>query len=126
MKFQKLTRGGKPYRIYAINCGGLWPIHGAIEIYSDIWKSASWGTDGMLNGGGQLPNKDDLIPEKKRRFKTADELIASNYSDISFSCYGVVNVRHMGYYLTKTRSDTPEGNYPEKWLDVFTCFEEDI
>ncbi len=121
MKFQKLTRGGMEYRIYAENCGGLYPIHGALKTGLQTWNPVTWTKDGEVTTKHTCDG--DLLPEKKRRFKTNEELIASEYSDISFNCYGVIDVRHMGLMLTRTRSDTSEGSYSEKWLEVFTVEE---
>jgi hypothetical protein len=60
--------------------------------------------------------------EPKRRFKTAEELVANQYGIVSFNAYGVVEVMQSGATLRRTQSDTPEGNYSKEWLDVFTCF----
>lgn len=123
MKFQKLTRGGHEYRIYAEDGGGSHPIHGAINVGG--WGTVMiWKKDGLANSF-DADGRYDLLPEKKRRFKTNEELIACQYSDISFSCYGVVDVRHEAHYYTKTKSDTPEGSDSEKWIEVFTV-EEDV
>ena len=67
----------------------------------------------------------DLIPLKKRRFKTAEELVANRYGIVSFNAYGVVEVTQSGATLRRTKSDTPEGNYSKEWLDVFTCAKEE-
>ena len=67
----------------------------------------------------------DLIPLKKIRFKTADELVAEKYGSLEFLVNGRVTVRHFGYVHTRSTSDTPEGNYSKEWLDVFTCAEEE-
>ena len=62
---------------------------------------------------------------QKRRFKTAEELVANRYGIVSFNAYGVVEVVQSGATLRRTKSDTPEGNYSKDWLDVFTCAEEE-
>jgi hypothetical protein len=45
---KKYTTGvGHEVRIYAIDGGGYWPIHGAMKSNDDLgWLSASWEKDG--------------------------------------------------------------------------------
>lgn len=45
-KFYK-TRNGLKARIYAIDCGGDFPIHGAVFV-GDGWASETWRADGVF------------------------------------------------------------------------------
>jgi hypothetical protein len=127
--FEPRTRGGYEYVIYKIYSeeSGVLPylIHGAVKNDEGKWKYSSWRLDG---GFSDLKSVDatDLIPLKKRRFKTADELVANQYGVTEFHCYGRITVRHDMMVYTRNRSDTPEGNYSKEWLDVFTTTEEEI
>ena len=123
-KFEPKTRGGHEYVIYKIYSEeeGQRPflIHGATKNKEGKWQYASWRLNGLFCNS---TDERDLIPLKKRRFKTAEELVANRYGVIEFYCYGCITVRHDMMVYTRNRSDTPEGNYSKEWLDVFTVEE---
>jgi hypothetical protein len=61
---QYTTRDGSEVRIYATDCGGSYPIHGAIK-RSEDWISASWGSSGyVVKSCREMP--DDLVEVKPR------------------------------------------------------------
>ena len=43
---QYKTRDGREVRIYAVDEGGEFPVHGAIKKSGDIWDSMCWGVNG--------------------------------------------------------------------------------
>ena len=43
-KFYRI-RAGRKARIYAIDCGGHWPIHGAV-LYDGFWEACEWLNNG--------------------------------------------------------------------------------
>ena len=57
------TRDGREVRIYATDCGGLYPNHGAV-LCDNAWLIQSWSIHGKCT---TLPNSDsDLIPKPPR------------------------------------------------------------
>lgn len=126
MKFQKLTRGGFEYRIYAEDCGGSHPIHGAVGHDGD-WQITTWKANGSVYKDNF--NDCDLIPEKKRRFKTNEELIASGYSEVSFCDRGVITVKEgfgsqaAVWMRFLDLGDSVEEDAIRGWLRVFTVEE---
>ena len=58
------TRCGYEVRIYATNCGGTYPIHGAVWIKESRWQCFCWSVKGEAYIGGR--NKYDLIEVKPR------------------------------------------------------------
>jgi hypothetical protein len=124
--FEPKTRGGFEYEIYRVRTdGNRYPIHGAVKDASGEWSAFCWDTLGRAVIG-EVDNY-DLIPLKQRRFKTAEELVASGYSSVEFQISGTIYVWQGGHSSIRKTSDTPEGNYSKEWLDVFTCFcSEDI
>jgi hypothetical protein len=125
LMFESKTRGGYEYVIYKVyqpdEGVGPFLIHGAIN-EGGGWEAASWSLKGHITGTSKA-DPFDLIPLKKRRFKTAEELVANQYGIVSFNAYGVVEVVQSGAILRRTKSDTPEGNYSKEWLIVFTTEE---
>jgi hypothetical protein len=55
------TKGGKEARIYAVNCGGTYPVHGAYRSVDGDWVSQSWTNDGMFNLSDCLGSDFDLV-----------------------------------------------------------------
>ncbi len=49
------TRAGRKARIYAIDCGVDWPIHGAVQ-HDGFWKVCKWDNNGKRPNciGGEL------------------------------------------------------------------------
>lgn len=45
IKKQYRTRDGREVRIYAVDGGGPWPVHGAIKT-DGVWSATSWTLDG--------------------------------------------------------------------------------
>lgn len=60
---QYKTRDGREVRIYATDCGGIYPVHGAI-IKDGLWVIHSWPLDGM-DAIDSISNA-DLIEVKPR------------------------------------------------------------
>ncbi len=50
MEIEKITstRGGYLWRLYAKDCGGPWPVHGAYKA-GTIWYAGQWNDDGMYH-----------------------------------------------------------------------------
>jgi hypothetical protein len=125
MKFQKFTRGGHEYRIYASGEDTENKfIHGATRSSpSGKWTSTVWLSDGRLNNCIEYAL--DLLPEKKRRFKTAQELVDCNYDVLEFdNRWGTIEVECSGIRYTRGKADTLEDYHSEDWLSVFTTMEE--
>jgi hypothetical protein len=49
-----LTKGGREVRIYAVDNGSPYPVHGAIKLESGQWFQHTWAADGTFN----LANRD--------------------------------------------------------------------
>ena len=62
------TRDGREVRIYATGLGGLYPVHGAINIRGDDWIVTSW----MRNGSSfsDITADADLVEVKPRHKRT--------------------------------------------------------
>jgi len=89
-----MTRSGYPFRLYANDGGGKFPLHGAYQY--DGWNHHSWTIDGKFSGmNGKIPNRLDLInvpdehavwinwyPDHEDVYKTQDE--AECNRDIDF------------------------------------------
>ncbi len=60
---QYKTKASDEVRIYATDCGGEYPIHGAYRI-GDIWLNQSWTADGKAVVGQSALS--DLIEVKPR------------------------------------------------------------
>ena len=44
---QYRTRDGRAVRIYAVDGGGDWPVHGAY-MHGDTWRIISWTAEGSV------------------------------------------------------------------------------
>jgi hypothetical protein len=127
-QFELKTRGGYEYVIYKTykeeEADGRYCVHGAVKNPIGDWQMVSWGLNGRENRTDLL-NDYDLLPlkPKKRRFKTAEELVANRYGILDFRGNGQITVIHGGKDYTRMLSDVPEGNYSKDWLDVFTVEE---
>ena len=63
------TRDGCEVRIYAVDGGGRFPVHGAVKLDDGTWRQEEWTLTGSYNGekdGHTLPNALDLIEVKPR------------------------------------------------------------
>ena len=63
------TRDGCEVRIYAVDGGGRFPVHGAVKLDNGTWRQEEWTLTGSYNGekgGHTLPNALDLIEVKPR------------------------------------------------------------
>ena len=59
------TRDGREVRIYAVDRGGIYPVHGAHLVGKYEWKSGCWTRDGDYQG--QFTRTDnDLIEVRPR------------------------------------------------------------
>lgn len=60
------TRSGLPVRIYAVDGGGLYPVHGAIKVkYS--WSHEGWTESGKYISGAKFKPPQDLIEIKPKK-----------------------------------------------------------
>ena len=60
---QYKTRSGLPVRIYATDCGGKYPVHGAV-LKDDEWDIDCWTCDGRYTQSSE--HSFDLIEVKPR------------------------------------------------------------
>lgn len=60
------TREGLEVRIYAVDGGGRWPVHGAIKD-ADGWKAENWKLTGKAYDSTSRP--DDLIEIKPKNVR---------------------------------------------------------
>jgi len=63
------TRDGCEVRIYAVDGGGRFPVHGAVKLDDGTWRQEEWTLTGSYNGekdGHSLPNALDLIVVRPR------------------------------------------------------------
>jgi len=66
---QYKTRDGREVRIYAVDGGGRFPVHGALKQVDGTWRQEEWTLTGSYNGekdGHSLPNALDLVEVKPR------------------------------------------------------------
>jgi hypothetical protein len=63
------TRDGCEVRIYAVDGGGRFPVHGATKQNDGTWRQEEWTLTGSYNGekdGHAIPHDLDLIEVKPR------------------------------------------------------------
>jgi len=63
------TRDGREVRIYAVDGGGRFPVHGAVKLDDGAWRQEEWTLTGSYNGerdGHTIPHRLDLIEVKPR------------------------------------------------------------
>ena len=58
------TRDGREVRIYAVDCGSDYPVHGALR-EDNYWEVLCWSQDGRVIGDG-IHRDADLIEVKPR------------------------------------------------------------
>ncbi len=79
MDKQYRARNGREVRIYAVDCGGDYPVHGAI-FQDGIWVIIHWKSDGKYLES-QFDHGYDLI-EVKRRIQREEWInIFENFSE---------------------------------------------
>ena len=99
------TRDGKPVRIYATDCGGDYPIHGAM-LLSDDWSVACWLPDGTFGIGSKF----DIVTPKTYGEMTCEEKLAlheANHSgqdiEVYLGCWWVLTepdfLPHLAYRI---------------------------
>ena len=57
------TRDGRVARVYAVDCGGKRPIHGAIQAENGEWGITMWTREARF---GEAINGTDLLPPTRR------------------------------------------------------------
>lgn len=65
--WQERTRNNVEYKIYDIDGGGIYPVHGAVRLHqnSEIWTLVSWTAKGTFRYDG-IEDSLDLLPVEKR------------------------------------------------------------
>jgi len=67
---QYKTRDGCEVRIYAVDGGGRFPVHGAVKLDDGTWRQEEWTLTGSYNGesshGHTIAHHLDLIEVKPR------------------------------------------------------------
>jgi len=119
--FSKLTKGGFNYEIYKIrdDCKLNFPIHGASKDENGHWILMAWDLNGNCDYYDGIENEYDLMPIK-RRFKTAQELIDSGYSEVCFKNDGSIYVWIDKECYRKLVGDCIMRSNDEQWIDIFT------
>lgn len=77
------TRDGREVRIYAVDGGGEYYIHGAHHNYDDIWISACWTVNGFFHTGDRK-DPSDLIEVREKHTRTVWINIYQHYSQGNF------------------------------------------
>jgi hypothetical protein len=60
------TRDGREVRIYAMDGGGYWPIHGAMQLSCSGWAPASWDNHGNAYNSFHRDGLIEVRPRHKR------------------------------------------------------------
>jgi hypothetical protein len=99
-KWQKLTRGGYAYRIYASEDTSYGHIHGAFLDKDKLqWTCLHWLPSGRIYE--ESVSDLDLLPAKVRRWKTAEELVQEwkdgMLGELQFNGDGCVTVWKKSY-----------------------------
>ena len=66
---QYKTRSGRDVRIYAVDGGGGYPVHGSYNIGAG-WQPAAWTSNGLFRVGDANGNELDLVAVKPRIQRT--------------------------------------------------------
>lgn len=56
------TRDGREARVYAVDGGGNWPVHGAIRGRDGVWSAEAWTKDGWCSVWDEVSDCDLLPP----------------------------------------------------------------
>jgi hypothetical protein len=119
-KWQPVTRGGYPVRIYAEDGSAPFRIHGAVYV-NEGWKHVSWLSDGQYLSTNHYSDY-NLMPIKKtkRVFKTLNELA----KDYSFHyALGLITIFNDGTMYERdmyTDVSPTYQHYTKEWLEIFT------
>lgn len=60
------TRDGREVRIYAVDGGEAFPVHGAVDVGDGEWTQENWTQNGFWCGGEMKNHHLDLIEVKPR------------------------------------------------------------
>ena len=103
---QYKTRDGREIRIYAVDGGGRFPVHGAVKLDDETWRQEEWTPTGSYNGesshGHTIAHHLDLIEVKPRIQR---EVWVNVYPDNAFllsSSHSII----LGYHLCKEDADS--------------------
>ncbi len=121
----KKLRGGFPFKIYATDCGGDFPIHGAI-FDGGVWRIATWTND--LKAYRDSVDSDlDIIDvnNKYEDFKIDDKVIVWNHDSNTYKRYfaGInsdgkpLAFMHGSTSWSNADSTYIEWDYCERWVD---------
>lgn len=83
------TKDGLEVRIYATDCGGHFPVHGAVFL-DDKWEGAGWCKDGAYLVGG-ISDDWDLVEVKPRITREKWINIYDGYESIPYSTKAVAD-----------------------------------
>lgn len=107
------TRGGKEVRIYAVDAGGEYPVHGAVW-NGDNWDNYSFSSTGEFITGED--NEDDLVEVGPYdHIKIDDKVIAWNDPDKSYG-----TARRRRYF-----AGVNEDGKPMVWTNGVTSWSRD-
>ena len=102
------TRDGREVRIYAVDGGGMHPVHGSVLMnngMNDGWRSATWKTDGRISF---LDQTFDLIEVKPRIQRTLWLHIFNSGNIVVSDEPAVCNITHR-IACVKVEIDCEEG-----------------
>ena len=63
---QYKTRSGRDVRIYAVDGGGGYPVHGSYDLKEGNWQPITWTAEGLFRVGDANSNDLDLVAAKPR------------------------------------------------------------
>lgn len=104
------TRDGLEVRIYAVDGGGKYPVHGAFLNILGAWQQAEWTRDGsyVFDGGGSHPlNLIEVRPEVTvRRYAYLNESGFAMWDyhapwNLGWRLIGAIDITHDGEKLIK-------------------------
>ena len=67
---QYKTRGGRDVRIYAVDGGGGYPVHGSYDHKEGNWQPITWTAEGLFHVGDANGNELDLVAVQPRIKRT--------------------------------------------------------
>jgi len=85
---QYKTRNGREVRIYAVDGGGRFPVHGATKQNDGTWRQEEWTLTGSYNGesshGHTIAHHLDLIEVKPRIQREVWVNVYRHYNPVEF------------------------------------------